>query len=429
MAAVAGIELPEGNPGAVEGAAALLSRVAGDFDSAASTVRQGESVAGWRGVASFLFRDHCGMQSEAARSGGDACQRAAVVLRRYGRELAEARADVRELQRKGQECVHRIEAADARAGAAALQEAGAELRGLYAGLAGGADGGALQAAARRDAEAARAERAQAQREADSARTELDGLRRRAEEERERVKQKARATAGTVRAAAGTLPSVQYPPPPPEPHVEDGGGGGFWGGVLGAVHHGLDVGGFIPALGAIPDALNAGIYGIEGNRTEALWSIGAAVPLAGDGAKAGKLVKEGVEAATKAARAADAARGVIKVGGRELPAFTRKEGTQGVLRAGADDVPLKSGYDGPSAQLPKGTPGMHGNIKSHVEAHAAAVMRMNGLKEATLYINRIPCSDARPPGCHLMLGRMLPEGAKLTVHGPDGFKWVYRGIPD
>jgi hypothetical protein len=29
----------------------------------------------------------------------------------------------------------------------------------------------------------------------------------------------------------------------------------------------------------------------------------------------------------------------------------------------------------------------------------------------------------------MLPRMLPEGAELTVHGPDGFKWVYRGIAD
>jgi hypothetical protein len=431
VGAVAGIELPEGNPGAVESAASLLGRAAGSFDSAAGTVRQAEGQVGlWRGLASFTFRDYCGTSAEAARSGGSACQKAAVVLRRYARELEDARDRVRELQRQGEECVRRMDAADARAGAAGVRAAGAELRGFLAGLAGGADAGAATAAARRDADAARAEQAQAQREAEAAREELRRLQDRAEQERDRIKQRARAAAGAVRGAAGLLPSVQYPPPPPEPVVEEEDGGGFFGGMLKVVHGGLDGLGFVPAAGAIPDLVNAGIYGLEGKGDDALWSMGAAVPLFGDGAKAGKLAKEGIEAATKAGRAADAARGVVKAGGRELPAFTKKEGTQGVFtRGGADDVPLRSGYDGPSAQLPKGTPGMHGNIKSHVEAHAAAVMRLEGIKDATLYINRIPCADARPPGCHLMLPRMLPEGSTLTVHGPDGFKWVYRGIPD
>jgi hypothetical protein len=426
MAVVAGIALPEGNPGAVESAATTLSRAGGDFDSAASTVRQAEGdVTTWRGIASFTFRDHCGIHSEAARAGGDACQQAAVALRRYGRELEDARERVRELQRKGEECERRIGAADARAGAAALSEASAQLRGLYAALGGGGDAGALQAA-QRDAEAARAEREQAQREAEAAREELRRLQERAEEEREQIERKARATASTVRDATGLLPTVQWPAPPPVPQVEEE-DGGFFGGVLTVVHGGLDGLGFIPAAGAVPDLINAGIYGLEGKGDDALWSMGAAVPLFGDAAKGGKMVKEGVEAATKAGRAADAAQGVVRVGDRALPAFSGK--AEGVLRAGSDDVPLKSGYDGPSANLPKGTPGMHGNIKSHVEAHAAAVMRLEGVQQATLYINRIPCADARPPGCHLMLPRMLPEGAELTVFGPDGFKWVYRGIPD
>jgi SCP1.201-like deaminase len=430
VAPTAGIELPEGNPGAVESAADALTRAAGDFDSAAGTVREAErSVGVWRGLAWFNFTDHCGLHSEAARAGGDACQKAAEALRRYGRELEDARQRVRELQRDGAECVRRIQAADARAERAAQQEIAAARLGFQASMTGGAETAALLAAAQRDADAARSERVQAQQEAEAAREELRRLQDRAEQERELVERKARATAGTVRAAAGLLPSVNYPPPPPEPKVEEDGGGGFFDGVMGVVHGGLDGLGFIPAAGAIPDLVNAGIYGLEGKGDDALWSMGAAVPLFGDGAKAGKIVKESVEAATKASRAADAARGVVRVGGRELPAFTRKEGTQGVLRSGSDEVPLKSGYDGPSAQLPKGTPGMHGNIKSHVEAHAAAVMRLEGVRDATLYINRIPCADARPPGCHLMLPRMLPEGATLTIHGPDGFKWVYRGIPD
>lgn len=426
MGAVAGIELPEGNPGAVESAASRLTRAAGDFASATRTIRQGErSAIPWRGIASLTFSDHCGTLSESARAGSDACQRAAVALRRFGKELEDARERVRELQRQGQECVQRIDAADARAGIAALQETAAQLRGLYASVAGGPGAAAAQTAAAQDARDARAARDQAQREADAARGQLKRLQDRAEQEREQIKRKARATAGVVRAAAGHLPTVQFPAPPPAPevHEEDGGGG-----IMGFIHGGLDGLGFIPAAGAIPDLINAGIYGLEGNGGDALWSMGAAVPLFGDGAKAGKMTKEAIEAAARAGRAADEAAGVVRVGGRALPAFSGK--TEGVLRVGDEDVPLTSGYKGPSAELPKPRPGMHGNILSHVEAHAAAVMRLQRVNRATLYINRIPCTGGtRAPGCHLNLPRMLPEGAELTVHGPDGFKWVYRGLPD
>ncbi len=71
--------------------------------------------------------------------------------------------------------------------------------------------------------------------------------------------------------------------------------------------------------------------------------------------------------------------------------------------------------------------MNWHIKSHVEAHAATFMRQEGLAEATLYINRVPC-----PGkicCYEMLPRMLPEGARLRVIGPDGFDEVFIGLPD
>jgi hypothetical protein len=424
MGAVAGIELPEGNPGAVEDAATRLTRAGSDFASATRTLRQGENGAvAWRGIASLVFSDHCGTLSEAGRAGSDACQRAAVALRRYARELEDARERVRVLQREGQECVQRIDGAEARAGVAALQEVSAQVRGFYAGLVGGPGAGAAQAAAERDAQAARAAREQAQREAEAARAQLRRLQERAEQEREQVEQKARLTAGVVHAAEGHLPTVQFPAPPPAPQVQEEDGGGF----LGFVHGALDGLGFIPAAGAVPDLINAGIYGLEGKGGEAAWSVGAAVPLFGDGAKAGKMIKGGVEAATKAGKAADAVAGTIKVGGRTLPTFTGK--TEGIFRAGSKDLPLKSGYDGPSKHLPRGTPGMNHHLKAHVEAHAAAVMRLEGIQKATLYINRIPCSNAKAPGCHLLLPRMLPEGAQLTVHGPDGFKWVYRGIPD
>ena len=102
-------------------------------------------------------------------------------------------------------------------------------------------------------------------------------------------------------------------------------------------------------------------------------------------------------------------------------------TSGVLRTAAGDIALTSGYKGPSAAMPRGTPGMNGNIKSHVEAHAASIMRQQGLQEATLYINRVPCSGSN--GCGAMLSRMLPEGARLRVIGPNGYDQVFVGLPD
>lgn len=95
--------------------------------------------------------------------------------------------------------------------------------------------------------------------------------------------------------------------------------------------------------------------------------------------------------------------------------------------GAKEVDLISGYAGPAAQIPKGTPGFNNLVRSHVEGHAAALMRMEGASDATLFINRIPCPGTI--GCNAMLPRMLPEGAQLTVYGPDDFMQVYRGLPD
>jgi hypothetical protein len=71
--------------------------------------------------------------------------------------------------------------------------------------------------------------------------------------------------------------------------------------------------------------------------------------------------------------------------------------------------------------------MNWRIKSHVEAHAAAIMREQGLKDATLYINQAPCAGTT--GCGSMLSKMLPEGARLRVIGPNGYDKVFVGLPD
>ncbi len=104
----------------------------------------------------------------------------------------------------------------------------------------------------------------------------------------------------------------------------------------------------------------------------------------------------------------------------LPAYAGGK-TQGILQAGSKEIDLISGWGGPAAQLPRGSAGFDIVTKSHVEGHAAAIMRMEGLEQATLYINQVPCAS-----CARLLPRMLPQGAELTIHGPNNFMRVFRG---
>jgi hypothetical protein len=67
-------------------------------------------------------------------------------------------------------------------------------------------------------------------------------------------------------------------------------------------------------------------------------------------------------------------------------------------------------------------------ESHVEAHAAAYLRLHpDIRDATLYLNRVPCKG--PRGCKENLADMLPEGTTLTVYAPGGWADIYHGQPD
>ena len=90
-------------------------------------------------------------------------------------------------------------------------------------------------------------------------------------------------------------------------------------------------------------------------------------------------------------------------------------TSGIFKA-ADGPPieLQSGYDGPAASM-RGNPGFDRWTLSHVEGHAAALMRQWGIMNATLEINNpIICEN-----CRTLLPKMLPPGATLRVIFPDG----------
>jgi SCP1.201-like deaminase len=87
-----------------------------------------------------------------------------------------------------------------------------------------------------------------------------------------------------------------------------------------------------------------------------------------------------------------------------------------------DIALQSGYDGPAASM-RGSPGYDGITLSHVEGHAAALMREQGSMEGTLYINNPKICDS----CTLLLPRMLPPGATLNVVFPDKTFVRFKGI--
>jgi chemotaxis protein histidine kinase CheA len=208
---VAGIALPEGEPGAAADAASGLRAAGGGFERTASVTQNAVAIVGsWQGVASFTFRDRCGGYQDAAASAQVACERAAQALRRYGERLEEARERVRRLQEQAQECVERIEAAEARAADATERGNFASRMAFQSSMASAADAGATAASFRDQAAMAYDDAASARAEADRARDELERLRRAAEDEREAVKDAGRTAAGTVEAALGGLPTVAYP---------------------------------------------------------------------------------------------------------------------------------------------------------------------------------------------------------------------------
>lgn len=207
---VAGIEMPEGDPGAVSAAASGLRSAGGGFESARGTVaRAAASVPSWSGHAAFAFAHRCGTYGSAARAADAACEQAAGALRRYGKVLSEAREEVRGLQRRGETCVTEIDQAEARAAEASDRHMTASHMAYQASVASGADAGATAAAFRTQADDALLDRDRALGEAQRARDELHRLRDRAERERERVLQAGRTAAGDVEAATGSLPSVTW----------------------------------------------------------------------------------------------------------------------------------------------------------------------------------------------------------------------------
>jgi RHS repeat-associated protein len=107
----------------------------------------------------------------------------------------------------------------------------------------------------------------------------------------------------------------------------------------------------------------------------------------------------------------------------LPVFAGGK-TAGVMGVPGGIASLESGWAGPALLMPRGSAGFNIVTRTHVEGHAAALMHVNRMSSATLYIN----NPAICSSCATMLPRMLPSGARLNVVLPSGEVVTFVGRP-
>ena len=109
------------------------------------------------------------------------------------------------------------------------------------------------------------------------------------------------------------------------------------------HGALDVLGFVPVLGAIPDVINAGVYGLEGDYVQAGISLVAAVPGAGDAVAAGNIgVKVGKQVAKKIEK--ETAEQIEKRLAKEAAEKLEKEAAEKAAKAEKEAAAKKGGKD-------------------------------------------------------------------------------------
>lgn len=214
---VAGIALPEGDPGAAFDVAQTLAAASRGFERTRSVTQAAvAAVPSWQGLASLSFRNSCATYEQAGEVATAACDRASTAVRRYGEVFEEGYERVKRLQREAEDCEERLEEAERRVRDASGRGQAARERATDAMLRSPLDGGlslAQQASAQREAEDAEADRRRAQNEADAAREELERLKMKAEEEHEKIEEAGREAGLAVEDAQRGLPAAEFPSPP------------------------------------------------------------------------------------------------------------------------------------------------------------------------------------------------------------------------
>ena len=168
--------------------------------------------------------------------------------------------------------------------------------------------------------------------------------------------------------------------------------GWWKRWGSAVTHGvLDVAGFVPVLGAIPDLLNAGVYAAEGDYVQAGISAVAAIPGAGDAVAAGNI---GVKVGTKVAGQVE--KQVAKETAEQIEKRLAKEAAEAAETKAAKEAEeaaakKKGGKDkGDCKHLEKGPPGAKHKGGKHGKVQEDSV---RGVRES----HHIPPKSISPHG--------------------------------
>jgi hypothetical protein len=201
----------------------------------------------------------------------------------------------------------------------------------------------------------------------------------------------------------------------------------WARVSNAIHTVLDLAGFIPGLGAIPDLINAGIYAAEGDFKNAALSATAAVPVAGDAIKGGAMAIKGVkhlDEAVGVARAVgkrgDEAVDVAKTVGKqsdEVVDAAKTAGKQGDEAATAGS----SKSAGSASESSKALSGETASTAKGKDVHRRLADERRASEQFDLVNRPIPDASGKPIE--------VPKRVDLKTGEPIAAKGTQQAIPD
>jgi hypothetical protein len=332
-----GIRVPDGDPGALEGAVGDLRQSSGAFERSAATLRDSSTAPWWIGTASLSYANRCVNHADAIAAGGEVMQIAAGIVNELAAELRTAKKlteaaleDAKQADSRRQAAERELEDAQADAAAARYRAVQIDQAAAMTALTGTPDpfADAARSQALADADAADQRAATAERARDRAIADLQDAKRAGNKAEQEYENAADSAAGKIAALVGLLPEAlgatsipagytggpgapapvapmgtsATPPPPPK---EEDDGGGFWNTVG-------DISGWNDAKAAVNAIADGDIGG-------ALMHGAFAVPVGpGKFGKLGKMALSGSdEAATTVTR--NLTREGVQAGSRKLPA--------------------------------------------------------------------------------------------------------------
>ena len=95
-------------------------------------------------------------------------------------------------------------------------------------------------------------------------------------------------------------------------------------MIDKIQTGLDIAGMTPGVGIVPDAVNAGIHAVRGNKVGVATSLGAMVPGAGQAVTATKLAAKAAKAAKSSGTKIDKLAGKATQSGKPYPRGKKTE---------------------------------------------------------------------------------------------------------